>query len=361
MEKDKVLLIYHNRDNDGILSGALMKAYFSQQEDTFVTALGYSYEDIDIDYFCACNHYVFCDVSPTIKWLGSEKTVKRIHNKEIKIEIYDHHLSRKNSLESIFTGTDCYQYFFEPDMCGAEIFINYHLEFFNNIHWFRTAQLIGAFDTWTFEKHLKDNDWFQSLTKENIVSFDAFFRTLKTPDDIYGFLTWTFGTPEQISYKPLLAWQDIFISIIDKGRLITEYQKIKQENDLENGLFLPPDIDRAIPELHDVFIYNGSRTFFLKEILEQKFRDCKIDICINYTVDLEKNVVRFSFVSFNPAIDVSYTALFFGGGGHAGAAGCQFSLREGLDYLADLSTFGKHFYYSIDYNLHGNNANPPRD
>lgn len=94
ISKLKVVIIYHCKDMDGLLSATLLNEYFKQYND--VTLVPYNYETENVDfidnqlkYIQEFDKIIFVDVTPSIQWM--ENFVELVQEYKCDLTIIDHH------------------------------------------------------------------------------------------------------------------------------------------------------------------------------------------------------------------------------------------------------------------------------
>lgn len=124
---------------------------------------------------------------------------------------------------------------------------------------------------------------------------------------------------------------DCLGSLRDTGAVILEYLEKTYASKLKTyGAYIPEFSLEGIG-CYRVMVLNTPD--FCSRSFSSLYRKEDYDFMLAYEIcPVEKhpgeNIVRVSFYTENPKVDVSKVAEFFGGGGHPGAAGCTIDLGE---------------------------------
>lgn len=305
-DKNHIALIYHSKDNDGFMSAYLMEIMFKYQLDNGDAKLyPYNYES-EADWMTNpnINHYLFIDVTPDEKWYND----KCNSIGDFEINIYDHHISKKDMVMSI--ADDRVNYWFDEHQAGCELFFGFNKQLFRknlSINYFNVIEecvrIFGRFDTWSFTK-------YNEAGKNIILAFQTYFETYNDYE--------TFKK----EFSSLNIMSDIG-DVIKYGELHIDKIKINNLMLIDNGKYSN--------ELKTL-IYNGYPNYWLKEQANNVIGK-PIDFYIGYRIDLKENKMSFSIRSETES--VLPIAKKFSGGGHNLAGGFRVDIKTGFQILGN--------------------------
>lgn len=155
----RVLILHHNKDMDGVFSGALSYIFFKTLSKKLFNVylefdvIGYDYgKDESIDLFLNIDiakhyHYIqFIDVTPPEEWLT------KIIETNIKVDIFDHHIiceQYKEKFEDFSEQTNITIYY-DKLICGAKLFYNETLDgfWYNKLITYIKLSVFEKFDSY---------------------------------------------------------------------------------------------------------------------------------------------------------------------------------------------------------------------
>lgn len=299
--ENKILLIYHNADVDGLMSGYLLQKYFDNQKISY-DIVGYNYEK-DADWMHVkqmYSEYWFVDVTPTKEWF------EKICQTNIKVNIFDHHKNRYEILYpiSVANKNTNIEYRFASSISGCEIFANYCFQdFVEKIY--RLINIVSLYDTWKF---VENSGVF---TKEEILNVVTCLQQYTNLDDF----------SNKIDSSTLKELNHEGSGLVKK--IISDNEEI-----IKNG---------TIIKINDnyCFIYIGYPNYWLTNKLFDINFD--IDFTMGIIFNLRKNTSKISLRSQND-FDVTKLAKQYGGDGHKNAAGFSLNFNDSLEFIAKYLT-----------------------
>ncbi len=284
MKKDKILIIYHKSDIDGLISGAIATNYYLGF-DVEVTTFGIEYGDYIIYDFDSYDKVVILDVvlpavyminhKDKIIWIDHHKTAMDISSKYKYDDIVGIRTINQAACEL------AWQYY-HPDIAIPEI-----------------ITLFGQYDTF---RHVgKDNEnkvvAIQYAARNYITNLKSAKQVLAKSSDTYYI--------NQLYYE---------------GKAIITHIVTQINRELDKNL-------------HGKF-YDKEGNDFILQMLNTSINPkafVKIDpynIAIVTFNIISFDKVKLTFYSNNDAFDVSNLALAYGGGGHKGAAGAYITVKK---------------------------------
>ena len=344
-KQQKIALIYHSADSDGLMSGYLLSKIFRDEielENADLIPYNYGTDDNFLrnrEYI----RYIFVDITPPIEWL--EANIDKI-GKEFEIEIFDHHAPKFDEIFGKFSNLfgKGITYNFCDTMSGCKIlFNNYNLlsalESENRFKLELIVNLISDYDTWKFAEkdykfHCEVIGIFTIYNKEDVLSFNMYLQQFHELDNFI----------KEIDY---ILQHSNFDNLFDKFILRdgnTIIKKIKSDNEqiLSKGQYL---------EEFPMVIYQGYPNYFLQLQLLEKYPELKY--WIGFQIDLEKHQISFSIRSQSQD-DCNLIAKNFGGGGHKQAGGFKMKLIDGIKLIQNpqlILLYKKYYVDNINWKI----------
>jgi oligoribonuclease NrnB/cAMP/cGMP phosphodiesterase (DHH superfamily) len=368
-KKFKVLVVHHNNDLDGIFSGVLATKFyeiFSREvpnEYFEYEIVGYNYgkdESVDTwlnpfdkDGFKKYDHIQFIDVTPPIKYF--DNVFKLMHDRELCVEIFDHHQYAFNSIMDIFKEdeslvNDNLIYHYHGDKCGAKIFydcvihdnfwilmlnenINYNTNIFNDKE--KTLK--------KYTKNIRESIDNSFITKsisyliDLVDSYDLWKWKNETPNNIDAlalneyFLQWDYETViyEKICECILFNYtkKQILENVLHKGHRMIEFKTL--ESFKEKHILL---------DLYDIkfVVVNAKANVYSIDNILSKFGDEYSFALFYKNMDFVNGVVNISLRSINNDFDCNAFVKKItdnNGGGHKSASGGQMKISKFIDLL----------------------------
>lgn len=327
-KKKFIRVIYHNADNDGIMSATLAKLAYREKnfnilgidKNTIVEFYGYNYEtDSEWMHYLvndSITKFVFIDITPTLDFLESVKNL--ISEKNVEIEIFDHHHMK---YDEIMKSQIPVVYHYSDRWCGSKIFYDYIREktgnnttkIFPTIIVLRLGtfiEYVDSYDTWKFAN---ENACSEEKRKD-IILVNKFLNLFIEE-----------GTFENVIKK--YSWDDI---ILIGKHLIYEADSINLKL-LQNMI---------IGE--NVIIINGPSSYQVQESIQKCTLKRKLIIFANIK-DLSSGEVTLGLRSAVPnTIDCALEARKLNptGGGHKEAAGCKTTFKK---FFNEILMFAKNY------------------
>jgi len=304
INNNKIMMISHIADIDGLGSVILAKKYYNDKIDYILCDIGELNEILKEDYNDYDMVYI-CDLE-----IGSDAVKNISNNKGLdkKIKHFDHHtISIKNNIPNYINSKI---YLHNRQTCGTELFYEYLLTLDNKINlnnkfYRRFVEAVRENDTWDFQEEKELGD--------NLVS-------------IMNLL----GPTSYIDFVLSLSYQDDFILPDTYINLLNNQEQIKQEY-----------IDKCDK---NIFITNYKGNKIAVSISEQ-YRSvlgdiiCKRHQDIDYILIINFYRMSCSLRSIRDDIDLSKIAKLYhhNGGGHQKSAGFVID-KESINNLGNIIT-----------------------
>ncbi len=273
-------VVYHRKDNDGNISGAICKYKYPDAE-----MLGWDYLDEVPNFEQFRNkEVIMIDVTfPIDKILELNEVVE-------DLTIIDHHISFKKSFDNVNKGLTKYiNYIYEDGIAACEIGWKY---LFPDRFIPKAVELASKYDTW---REYGTNQW-----NNEILPFK------------YGILS-DMNTPD--GFNPIL-FEDGNIEVwkyIEKGATIMKYEQMMHETIAKSFVF-----EREAFGLRAICLNYFP---FSSETLKSIYDESKHDIMVGFVSTGTKWSV--SLRSTKDEVDVSVITKTRGGGGHTKSAGFE--------------------------------------
>jgi len=338
MKKNKNIVIYHNKDFDGLISALQFKEYEEVVKNNKFEFIGYDYSNDDevkeqiekyIDEY-KINKIYFVDCV-----INDWNYLKQLSDQKNNIYVIDHHKMKfdefqdfiiKNKYvlpeeQSIIGGktrptvkifnTDKYiiliksflKYYFSEKESAASIVYSFLGHYNNNKTDF--IKYISDYDTFNFYENNNMNVYYFQLFLKSKMTYDVNKENYKI-------------------YKQIIDNFDININkYIQTGKLIYDYLKNKTFNYVlyNKVLYINSIADDAL-------------------IVYDKFKDLEYDFIVFYYLSNSTFKISFRCDNNKKNIDLRKIAKSFGGGGHKCAAGCN----------VDYKTFFNKIYMRLNSN-----------
>jgi len=294
----KTLCIYHSRDLDGWMSGAVIKHHFNKTNttsDNTLTSVGWDYGDsVPTDAIEDCDQVIMADIS------FPKEVMDDLHNRKNLIWI-DHHISAMNDIGDHISGL-------RNDKYAACELTWMHL--FPGEKMPELVRLLGRYDCFG-HKHTDEETKvleFQYGARANIsgieMAYDKLKDCLSNPGEYC----------DSIIDAIHSSGKDIYTHLCTEGR---------------------QDYDKLIFPI--VFFHNDKLCKF-GAINRQRFNP--VNFNIDYHADGWDGIASFhwdpnlgwtfSLYNDNQEVDCSVIAKSLGGGGHKGASGFRLEKMEDL-------------------------------
>jgi len=323
----KIALVYHSADSDGLMSGYLLSKIFRDEiELENADLIPYNY-GTDDDFLRNREYirYIFVDVTPPIEWL--EANIDKI-GKDFDIEIFDHHAPKFDEIFGKFSNLfgKGLNYTFSDCMSGCKIlFIHLYIEFIDsefNDYLELMVNFISDYDTWKFSEKdyhfdykIKNifKDLLRTYVKNDVLAFNMYLQQLHKLDDFCIMIDKTLSSK---------SFESEIKNIIYNGNTIINKIESDNEQIIEKSQYL---------EEFPIVIYQGYPNYFLQIQLLERYPELKY--WIGFQIDLEKQQIKFSIRSQSQN-DCNLMAKKFNGGGHKKAAGFITELNTGFSFLS---------------------------
>ena len=322
--KQKIALIYHSADSDGLMGGYLLSKIFVKEielKEAELIPYNYGTEDEFLrnrEY----TKYIFVDITPPIEWLKAN--IDKI-GKDFNIEIFDHHAPKFDEIFQEFSNLfgKGIIYNFYDTMSGCKIlletkkqnFLNlFDSDIYDNLR--LIINLISDYDNWNFSKkdyHFNNENKLSIYNEKDVLSLNMYLQQFHEFSKF----------EEEIDY---ISQHSNFENYLNKFILRdgnTIINKIKSDNKqiLSKGQYL---------EEFPMFFYQGYPDYFLQLEILDKYPETKY--WIGFQINLEKQQISFSIRSQSQN-DCNLIAKRFGGGGHKKAAGFKLGFKIGFGFL----------------------------
>lgn len=334
--ENRYLLWYHNEDNDGVFSVAIIYNYLVHELNVSkenITLEGTTYNLLKNKYFNndtikeLSNNYtnvILTDVS--FNDISRMKQLKETfgtnfiwidHHKPIIDESYINKFDdvpgwRDTSRSALL---NAYRYFYDP---LDEKYMN--LKFENNISLFpELLRILSAYDSWSFKREKLREDYVRNVNKGVTVFFNLDINKVidYIEDVLYGDLI-----PRTVEMKKFIA------QMSKLGKQLIEYDVMLATNQIrEYG-----DFEWEINGRKAVMImFQGPTNSQM--FVSLKNTEYKNGFVMKYLPTGEWNLSLYN-INEDPSFHCGeYMKKIFGGGGHAGAAGAVISEKKYLKLL----------------------------
>jgi hypothetical protein len=294
-----MVIIYHSRDLDGFSSGAICKKKYPNAK-----LIGFDYgQPFPYDQVERGEEVIMIDVS-----LKMPEMMDLSEYCDGKLTWIDHHKSAiddflasalNDGSEHYPIGIDIYrspkiQAVLKVGRSACEIAWLYY---FSDTPIPYSIQLLGEYDTWRNENK---NRW-----EQEILPFQFGIRLFCNSPE-----TFPEQLLEQVNY-PNTEYS--YHHIMAQGITVLKYQAQVNERQCKSASF-----EFEIEGLRAICVNGGG---FNSDVFKSVYDESKHDIMVPFQFNGKFWVV--SFYSVKKEVDCSVVARKFGGGGHAGAAGCQ--------------------------------------
>lgn len=314
---EKSLIIYHNKDNDGLMSCYLLHKYLTKQNH-IVICIGYNYEtDPDwINVVKDFNNVYFVDITPEYKFFDIILFKELIEEKKLSVHIYDHHKTfydwfNTNEYKISYDILKKINYHYSPvDSATMIIWKNFYNGILTDANVISIERLfvefVDRYDTWNFnEFQFVDNVILWS--KNEILAFDTSMREyINNIDEYFSIINTAIKTCD-------------YDKILSNGLKIIEHIKYDNEKALSNP---------QLKVTSGLFMINHNPNYWLEESISKRFNP---QIMCFYKFKEDGNI-KFSLRS-RKRNDMDILASWYGGGGHKQAAGFEVPIEKGLKII----------------------------
>lgn len=364
----KNLLIFHNKDNDGLFSGALMFQHLNRLSNNDTSIVPYNYEDFSnfdtklSQYLLQFNNAIdfdnifMLDVTTPINWFANFYVyVKETDyaGKNIIINIFDHHEPKIQEIIDLFDNMN-----FDKTLKNVNhvVLVSEEINFTINIHKTKNSAAKLVWD-YLVENNLEKDNYNKKNTINLVSDYDTWqwIENYNEPNTLalYNELYFRNMYKKMLVNKTTSNYMDVLVAITNKINNLTnedcfniysEGEQLYNERVTEIGT-TGFTVGRY-KSLNIVFIFN--------EICDYTSQTAARDFCKKYyeTIDFDFMVfvsfkiteVSVSVRRINEELDcnlfVQEFSSYGSGGGHQGAAGLRFSMN-------DFDQFNKRFNYGI--------------
>lgn len=321
-EKENAIIVHHDTDNDGKMSGWLLSRIYPDAK-----RFGYNYQkhskwmdEKDV------TTYIFGDITPHLDWV--KNNIERIHLGEIKVIIYDHHADRKKQIDVVDVDSDIY-WDYVHNIGACEIILQSHSTTlrqmcdekdmnFNILK--KICYYLALYDVWAFTK-----PQYKHILNE-ILGFDIYMKD-------NGFAYNDF----EMEINRCLALKNHFINLMSNHRLEILKDKVLRSNMgmIQKGMYYGT-------EVCDVFLFQGHlKNYWIENQIHEYCMDRfgkEPDFLISYNIRLEEGIITFSLRSRTlSALKLAKHIAGDNAGGHPNASGMSLPLNVGFEFIKYVS------------------------
>lgn len=281
-----MVIIYHNRDLDGICSGAIGKSKYPDAK-----MIGYDYGDpFDIEQIPMDEPVIIVDVSMTMEMMW-EISRRSAH----QLTWIDHHVSQAKEYETFVTETGHeWNYVYDNTISACQGIWRY---LYPGVPEAFAVTLLGKYDIFA--------DFGSTMWEETIFPFQYGMRVLCNSLETF---------PVSL-FSDSPSTNDMIEHIIKQGEAILVYQRMQNESLMNKSAF-----EFEFEGLRAVCC-NVSSTQFNSQTFASVWDPEKHDIMMPFSFQTTHWVV--SLYTDKDEVDCSVIAKSRGGGGHKKAAGFQ--------------------------------------
>ena len=332
--KDKLVIVHHDGDNDGLMGGTLATVRYKKMlEKDEALIFGYDYQP-EHEWMNTVNRLLedttvtmeFIDISPYLPWLETMKTY--LEDGLLKIKLYDHHKLKHDDIMALQLPN--ITSYFDDEFCGSMIYYNAWVKdsggnlmnnrgmnyvFASIINHY--VKLVDAWDTWKFVNLPGE--------EQTILAFNETFMLTKTVSEFYN-----------------MMMDHSYVEIINRGMVIVDYQiRNVIPSMLKNSMITSTSIDGI--EEHTqlpVLMIQGKPSYYAEQFLNETFKDKKF-VVLYYNMNFTTGEVKLSLRNtVKGTFDCAKLARSFdpNGGGHADAAGCTMTFKEFMPLINNAIT-----------------------
>lgn len=296
----KVMCIFHSRDLDGWVSGAVVKKW-CEENNHEIELVGYDYgQDVPLDKIGATNGEISCDALFICDVSFPKDTMQGLYEQGVNMIWCDHH---KSALEDAngMEYNDC-DGIRNMDYAGCELTWQYC---YPDEDMPMGVEFLGKYDTFRHKNDSYENE---------ILNFQYAARThITDADNVPSFITAMDGYSQEIS-----EW-------VDEGEIILAYLKTEAQEIYKKHKF-----DVVIDGFKFVCI---PKERFNPINFDIDYHEDGYDGSICFWFKGQDSVWEFSIYNENGKIDCAELAKKRGGGGHAAAAG--FTIKDINDIIGE--------------------------
>ena len=273
----KRLGIYHSKDMDGFVSGAVLKHKFPDIE---LVGWDYADERIPLSKLIKYEHVIMIDVTFPLDYMVEVAD-------HVELTVIDHHISFKKQVDKLKKVP--FNYFYDNSVSACELGWKHY--FGGEVP--RCVELVGLYDTW---RGSTTSEWKKSILPFKLYSYSV----VSSPADV------PINKWFDISYDPTQEIKD--------GKIIQRYVRSVNKSVANQQSFV---IDNAYGKYKALCINTNLFSSDMFDDVNTK----DIDLFVGFTYN--KGKWSISLRSNSEDVDVSDIAFHRGGGGHKGAAGFQ--------------------------------------
>lgn len=311
--RNKKIFAQSHADLDGIGSTTIGLYYIrpiALKYDTH-NSNDYSCEDIGLETFKNYDIIIFTDFSPT------ESVVHFLNENEIDYLIFDHHISRKESLENLAGD----KFIYDSTRCGCKIFfdtITKGLRVKNAIYQF--VEYVSVYDLFQMQSNL----WREARGLNNILwGMISWFSDLESTPKYQRFID---AMIYKFSFEKHFYLNDYEIGLMEKA-------EIKERDNYERAKKNLSVRKDGQGNIYGYFECTSKLSIVSNWILKER-QELKYVICHSTFGDDKGIVPKVSIRSLDDrGIDCSVMASLFGCGGHKNAASVEFKNFEDFEKL----------------------------
>ena len=347
--EEKILLIYHKEDNDGLFSAAIIYDYLinslnvnSKNIDLFPADYNILQEfnqRTNIEYLQEnYNKIIMTDIS--FDW----KVMKQIYLAYNNNFIWcDHHapiihLSEVNNFDTINGIRDTHR---SAILCVWKYLYDVFDEEYNKKVKSKVPELfriLSAWDSFTFKEAGYELDYVRNINKGVTIHYNLDFD--KIADLVHHIVeTYLNDQPSGI-FSALFKDKGIIEDMLKYGKQLNEYDDIVMENIIETSGDLEwklqfDDEDRGRPLYHKAcaIFHQGQTNSLMFKCLTKKHKDIEHGIVFKHQSNGNWVVSLYNIDENNWVHCGDYLREKYNGGGHKGAAGCTLTEEQFIKIL----------------------------
>ena len=334
--QSKYLIWYHNEDNDGVFSAAIIYNYLVHEmnvDKQNITLEGTTYNILknkyssndDIEHLKETySNIILTDVS--FNDISKMKKLKEVfgnnfiwidHHKPIIDESYKQKFDDVNGWRDTSRSAilNAYRYFYDP---LDEKYMN--LKFENNISLFpELLRILSAYDSWSFKREKLREDYVSNVNKGVTVFFNL-------------------DVNKVIEYMEGVLYGELIPRTVEMKKFIAKMSKIGKQ-------LVDYDVMRATNQIREYgdfgWTVNGRKTVMIMfqgpsnshMFVSLKNTEYKNGFIMKRLPSGEWNLSLYNINEDSSFHCGEYMKKIFGGGGHAGAAGAVISEKKFLKLL----------------------------
>jgi oligoribonuclease NrnB/cAMP/cGMP phosphodiesterase (DHH superfamily) len=294
----KVINFYHKVDIDGWMSGAITKLFFDSFDDVELVSVPFNYNEKVTHNLDEFDEIVITDI------MIPPELMKKY---EDKLLILDHHATMEHVIK-VYDINPGIGINFDKTYAACELTWEY---FFPEDRMPPVVRVFGLYDSFRFKTK---NDSIQDVVlmtqyggRAQVYDIESASKLLKADLNFM----------KHVDGKVYITESPIVEELYKAGSTIYEYLKVDVKKKLKQGYINDVRIEEKD---YRIFCLNAERlnpvSFGIDVIKEYG-----VDFVVSYWYDGAAKQWICSL--YSSVVDVSKIAQIFGGGGHAGASGCQ--------------------------------------